>query len=130
MSTSTDGVAFYPETTEASATANQRETLVYNNFNQRAFLSADYAPNSQPQDEVFHFQLFGKNSTKWSFTYEQCQVIYAQRQVKVVGHSKYEPCGVFTIGEKTNWLYSKSLFPSPDLLEQEILDLLAFALRG
>lgn len=113
------------------ASASTSDAKVLNNFGQTAYLSATYRPNSQPLDPVFFYNLHGPGARSWSFTYEECQIIYAQRQVSVTAKSKHpDICGVFSIGERTNYYYSHSLWKQPEALKERILELLAFALTG
>ncbi|WP_109832670.1 hypothetical protein [Reichenbachiella versicolor] len=93
----------------------------------RASLEAIYDANAQPGTHVFFYK--GKRR-KWSDTYAEVQVIYADRQVKVTDHSNRPGLGVFTIGSRPNWYYSLSLFPDPKVLEAKIYELLQFSLIG
>lgn len=60
---------------------------------------------------------------QWRFTKEQAREVLSARDFRVYpGYKLYS--GVFTIGPRRNWLYSKRLYPEPALLELEIERLL------
>lgn len=79
---------------------------------------------------MFFYDLVGKPSTTWSETYGKVRIIFADRLVSVKPPKDGTSTGNFSIGTKKNWLYSVSLHPDPDLFEQELLDMLSFALTG
>lgn len=66
----------------------------------------------------------GKRSgLQWRFTKEQAKAILSAYDFRVYpGYKLYS--GVFSIGPRRNWLYSKRLYPEPTLLESEIERLL------
>lgn len=64
-----------------------------------------------------------RNGLQWRFTREQAGEILNARDFRVYpGYRLYS--GVFVIGPRRNWLYSKRLYPEPSLLESEIERLL------
>ena len=66
----------------------------------------------------------GKRSGhQWTLTKEQAKEILSSRDYRIYpGYKLYS--GVFSIGPRKNWLYSKKLFPEPSLLELELERLL------
>jgi len=104
--------------------------LVLKNSTQEAKLIAEYNENAQSQDQVFFYKLEGQNATQWSMSYEECQVVYAQRDVDVTPNSSHSGCGVFTIARYSNWLYTLSLHPDAESFNEEIINLIGFALTG
>lgn len=60
---------------------------------------------------------------QWRFTKKEAKEILDARDFRVYpGYRLYS--GVFSIGPRRNWLYSKKLYPEPELLELEIEKLL------
>lgn len=92
-----------------------------------ASLNAMYNDKSQPGTEVF---IYDGTPEKWTNSYSEIQIIYADRLVTVNDHSAKEGRGVFSIGKHKNWYYSHSLFATPQELENKIYDLLRFSLTG
>ena len=66
----------------------------------------------------------GKRSGhQWTLTKKQAKEILSSRDYRIYpGYKLYS--GVFSIGPRKNWLYSKKLFPEPSLLELELERLL------
>jgi len=66
----------------------------------------------------------GKRSGhQWTLTKEQAKEIASSRDYRIYpGYKLYS--GVFSIGPRKNWLYSKKIFPEPSLLELELERLL------
>jgi len=66
----------------------------------------------------------GKQSARqWTLTKSEVKEILSKRDYRVYPGYKLRS-GVFRIGPRRNWLYSKKLYPEPDLLELEIERLL------
>jgi len=66
----------------------------------------------------------GKRSGhQWTLTKDQIGSILSSNDIRVYPGYKIGS-GVFSIGPRRNWLYSKKLFPSPELLEFELKRLL------
>jgi hypothetical protein len=65
----------------------------------------------------------GRRSRRWTLTRTQAKEILSKHDYGV--NSRYKPrSGLFSIGFRKGWLYSKRLFPEPSLLEREIQRLL------
>ncbi|MEW8557990.1 MAG: hypothetical protein AB2588_08380 [Candidatus Thiodiazotropha sp.] len=65
----------------------------------------------------------GKGGHQWTLSREQSKKILSVRDYRIYpGYKLYS--GVFSIGPRKNWLYSKKLFPEPSLLELELERLL------
>lgn len=107
----------------------KQKIQVLEDFGQKAWLYGFYWPTAQDEDDVMFYEL-QPNDFKRAFDYGKLRVIYAERDVRVSAHSKYKNCGVFSIGNFTNWLYSHSLWNDPEELKDAILELIAFCLRG
>lgn len=63
------------------------------------------------------------NSHQWTLTKEQLTSILSENSYKVYSGLKIN-LGVFSLGSRKNWLCSKKLFPTPDLLEVKLRDIL------
>lgn len=64
-----------------------------------------------------------RGGLQWRFSKEQARELLSARDFRVYpGYRLYS--GVFVIGPRRNWLYSKKLYPEPSLLEAEIERLL------
>ena len=62
----------------------------------------------------------GKGSGhQWTLTKEQAKKILSSRDFRLYPSYKLYT-GLFSIGPRRNWLYSKKLYPEPDLLELEL----------
>lgn len=69
----------------------------------------------------------GKRSGhQWTLTKEQAKIILSSHDYRIYpGYKLYS--GVFSIGPRKNWLYSKKLYPEPSLLELQLENLLTNA---
>ena len=66
----------------------------------------------------------GKRSGhQWTLTKQQVKEILSTRDFRIYPGYKLRT-GVFSIGQRKNWLYSKKLYPEPTLLELELQRLL------
>jgi hypothetical protein len=66
----------------------------------------------------------GKRSGRqWTLTKDQAREILSKRGYRVYPGYRLRT-GVFSIGPRRNWLYSKKFYPEPSLLELEIEKLL------
>ena len=111
----------------------KEEKILENEIGQTAYLVSEYNSNSKENDKVFHYRLYGPNATSWSLSYEDVQIIYANRDLSVYpvkDKEKYKGQGYFQIGGKSNWLYSLSFFPREEAFKQKLIDLLGHSLRG
>ena len=62
----------------------------------------------------------GKRSGhQWTLTKTQAKEILSKREFRVYSGYKLRS-GLFSIGPRRNWLYSKKLYPEPTLLELDI----------
>lgn len=114
-----------PEEPEVPATAvlEPKNVKVFDTSNQKTWLKVTvmglecHLEDARP----------GKRSgLQWQFTKEQAKEILSARDFRAYpGYKLYS--GVFTIGPRRNWLYSKRLYPEPTLLESEIERLLKVA---
>ncbi len=96
------------------------EAIVFKTSNQTTRLKVTdkglecYLEDSRPGKRSGH---------QWTITKEQAKEILSSRDFRVYpGYKLYS--GVFSIGPRKNWLYSKKLFPEPSLLELELERLL------
>jgi hypothetical protein len=65
----------------------------------------------------------GKGGHQWTLSKQQSKEILSVRDYRIYpGYKLYS--GVFSIGPRKNWLYSKKLYPEPSLLELELERLL------
>lgn len=92
------------------------EIIVFKTSNQTTKLKATkkglecYLQDSRPKKQ---------SGRQWTLTTEQAQKILTSRNYRIYpGYKLYS--GVFSIGARKNWLYSKKLFPEPSLLELEL----------
>jgi len=64
-----------------------------------------------------------RSGHQWTLTKQQAKEILSSRDFRVYpGYKLYT--GVFSVGPRRNWLYSKKLYPEPNLLELELQRLL------
>ena len=64
-----------------------------------------------------------RSGNQWTLTKQQAREILSSHDFRVYpGYKPYS--GVFSIGPRRNWLYSKKLYPEPNLLELELERLL------
>ena len=73
-----------------------------------------YLDDSRPGKQSGH---------QWTLTKIQAEAILSKRDYRVYSGYKLRS-GLFSIGPRRNWLYSKKLYPEPTLLELEIERLL------
>lgn len=99
-----------------TALTTPTETIVFKTSTQSTKLKATknglecYLQDIRPQKE---------SGLQWTLTTEQAEKILTSRNYRVYpGYKLYS--GVFSIGPRKNWLYSKMLFPEPSLLELEL----------
>lgn len=96
------------------------EAVVFKTSNQRTRLKVTekglecYLEDSRPGKRSGH---------QWTLTKEQAKEILSCHDYRIYPTYKLYS-GVFSIGPRKNWLYSKKLFPEPNLLELEIERLL------
>lgn len=64
-----------------------------------------------------------KGGHQWTLTKGQVKAILSNRDFRVYPSYKLHS-GLFSVGPRRNWLYSKRLFPEPELLEIELKRLL------
>lgn len=64
-----------------------------------------------------------KGGQQWTLTREEAREILSKHDYRVYPGYKFFT-GVFSVGPRRNWLYSKKLFPEPSLLELELQKLL------
>lgn len=64
-----------------------------------------------------------RSGHQWTLTKPQAKAILSKRDFRVYSGYKLRS-GLFSIGPRRNWLYSKKLYPEPTLLELEIERLL------
>lgn len=64
---------------------------------------------------------------QWTIGKTEIQRIINDRDFEVTPGYKAQT-GLFKLGKRRNWLYSKKLFPEPDYLHGELLDILRAAL--
>jgi hypothetical protein len=112
------------------ATLETKTIKVLETNSQNATLTATYNPHVQPNEMVFKYKLTGYNAMEWEKKYSEVEIIYAQREVSVKEESKNPNQGLFSIGNRKDWLYSHSLWKTPKALEDAIYDLLKFSLTG
>ena len=65
----------------------------------------------------------GRGGVQWKFPREVCKKILDENAVHANPSYKHQT-GRVTIGPKKNWLYSKSLYWDPTVLENDIISLL------
>ena len=113
-----------PEPEEAEVSEKEMtipsETVVFKTSNQTTRLKVTtkglecYLEDSRPGKRSGH---------QWTLTKDQSKEILSSRDYRIYpGYKLYS--GVFSIGPRKNWLYSKKLFPEPSLLELELERLL------
>jgi hypothetical protein len=108
-----------PEVTEAEALVPS-EVKVFETKDQTTRLKVTdkglecYLDDRRPEKPGGH---------QWTLTASQSKAILSKRDYRVYPGYKLHT-GVFSIGPRRNWLYSKKLYPEPELLELDIQRLL------
>jgi len=107
------------EVTEAEARV-PTQVKVFETSDQTTYLKVTnnglgcYLDDSRPGKRSGH---------QWTLTKSQAKEILSNRDYRVYSGYKLHS-GLFSIGPRKNWLYSKKLYPEPTLLELEIERLL------
>lgn len=109
-----------PQTANASsAEIDETELVVFQTSKQRTLLKVGAAGLEcwlldKPTKDDKH---------QWTISPAEVNRILADKDVAVTPGYKANS-GLFKIGKRRNWLYSKKLFPEPDYLHGELTDLL------
>ena len=114
---------------EASAIAdvneafNQKRVVVFQTTNQKTILSVTRdGLECHLEDE----RKSKPSGLQWRLTKDQASAILVARDFRAFPGYRLNS-GVFSIGQRRNWLYSKKLYPEYSLLESEIETLLRYA---
>lgn len=112
-------LANLPDIAERDVVVPEREVLVFETSKQKIHLKTSergiechLADNRQ-----------GKGGHQWTLSAEQASDILRRDDVHVNPNYK-ESTGLFTLGARRDWLYSKKLFPKPVELKNELKTLL------
>jgi hypothetical protein len=100
------------------------EMLVFKTSNQKTFL----ASTNQGLACRIEDTRSGKGGPQWTISRANAAAILESRAYHVNPGYKVKT-GMFSIGPRKNWLYTKSLFPDPDYLQSVIKKLLENASR-
>ena len=97
----------------------RREVLVFKTTKQKTRLKVTDNGLECYLDDLVH----GRSEHQWTLSRDQA------RKILTVGDYRVDPgykirSGLFSVGPRRNWLYSKSLYPEPSLLEFQLEDLL------
>jgi len=100
---------------------NIDDLIVFETSKQRTRLIIDSQKN---KINCFLLDKNRKNETlQWTIEKEEAAKIINSSNIYI--NPNYKPnTGTFSIGQKRHWLYSKNLFPEPDYLKGEIVDLI------
>ncbi|WGI21571.1 hypothetical protein [Amylibacter sp. IMCC11727] len=107
------------EAVDASATIDASEMLVFKTSKQETWLYVDgkglhcKIEDSRPS----------KGGYQWTLTKNEVSQILKNKDLSIDPGYKART-GLFTIGRKRNWLYSKHLFPEPHFLRAALISLL------
>ena len=109
-----------PQSAEAaSANVNENELQVFNTSKQRTLLKI----GSQGLECWLLDKTSKQDKHQWTISSAEARRIVDERDVIVTPGYKVNS-GLFKIGKRRNWLYSKKLFPEPDYLHGELINLL------
>ena len=104
---------------DEDAAIELKETLVFKTSKQKTWLTVTEQGLSCRIDDVRE----GKGGPQWVIPKQQAKSILEARAYHVNPGYKVRT-GTFTLGQRRNWLYTKSLFPEPDYLESVLKTLL------
>ncbi|TVT45117.1 MAG: hypothetical protein FHP94_19335 [Denitromonas halophila] len=97
-----------------------KQLVVFSTENQKTTL---IATTRALECHLFDSRPSKHSGVQWRISSEDAKKIAKTEDYDV--HTGYKPkSGTFRIGNKANWLYSKSIFPEPDDLRQKLVVLL------
>jgi hypothetical protein len=105
--------------TDVEAAEELTEILVFKTANQKTFL----ALTNQGIECRIEDVRAGKGGPQWIISRANAAAILESRAYQVNPGYKVKT-GMFSIGSRKNWLYTKSLFPDPDYLQSVLKKLL------
>jgi hypothetical protein len=109
-----------PESASEPAESEElTEILVFKTSNQKTFLAATKQGVSCRIEDA----RAGKGGPQWTISSANVAAILESRAYHVNPGYKVKT-GMFSIGSRKNWLYTKSLFPDPDYLQSVLKKLL------
>jgi hypothetical protein len=105
-----------------SAQPAPRELVVFRTKQQRTYLRVSKAGIECHLDD----DRPEKRGHQWTISRDEASRILQGNRI-LVNPDHTDNSGLFTIGDRRNWMYSKKLFPEPSLLEQALRELLEAA---